>query len=1082
MKLSKTLAISIATVAVSAMSASAAMMMPSQNCSYSFSQNLKMGSKGMEVMNLQKVLNMYPQTMVASTGSGSMGMETMKFGPATKAAVIKFQMLNASDVLTPAGLTRGTGNVYALTRAALNQICKGGVSINPVTPVPGCTSTTMYSPVNGQMCPVSNGNTGTVNTGTGVISNNIPVSVLVQGQAGAKLAEFVVSGNGAVSNITLQRIGLANNSTLANVYLYDGMTRLTDASSPRTDGSISFNSTAGLFFVNGSKTITVRADIQLACTSTNTPVGCGNTSGQTVGVAFTSMTMAGGSATPVSGANGALFAISSANTATANFTNNAVTVNPFVAVNTVYTINPGSVNQTLWSDSISIGINPVKFNGMTFKMVGSAPSNALANVQLYIDGVSVGTASIDSMNKFVFNMMSSPKMLTTGSHLIELRADVVAGANRSFYMTIERGTDIRIEDSVLAGISTLVTSAGNELINANAGTITINTGSLTVTQDTAFNNVTTLVGGASQVKLAAYKMTSYGEDVKVTTLTFTPSFTSMAPANNTFANVGLYVNGGQVGSNQTATHGTALVFSGLGSNVYVAAGTPISLEVRGDVMNSSSVAYTAGTVKFDLAAGVSNAQGISSSNVTSTSAAGGQTLTIGNNVTFGATSGFAASTKAPNSVGVKIGSFSIQTGSAEGITVNNISVTLPVLGNTMQPASQLTNLTIKDGSTVVGTPIGNPVLTNSNAFSAQLTVSPSTTKVFDIYGDFGSGSAGQTVTPSLSITYRGNTSNLSQTTSVVAGSTTTSGAAVIVAGGVTFNTGLSPVAQVVTAGQTAFNIGTFNFKVNNSIGGAIIKDVTFTVPANTITTITMNGKTASVVGTTATIYNVGATVPADASGVNLPVTVGLVCVGTANGCSANSLVTVNAQVVNVTYNDGNTTQAVVTTPVTNSHFISGSKPVYTVNSTQQTGFVLGAENKIGEVTISADAAGQIKVNNIAFNLATSGITAPVFSAARIADGNTTISGSSVSSGCTAVGACVMTFGASPNGYTIAAGTSKTFSLYATVAGTPIASTVVSVSSSVTPATTTWDDAIGGGTSLPSSNIYNFPTASYSIRQ
>ena len=1038
-------------VLAAATTASAALNLPTQSCSYTFTANLKKGMRHPQVRDLQKVLNMYPQTTVANSGAGSMGLETDFFGAATARAVAKFQEINAADTLAPIGATKGTGNVFSLTRAVLNQVCNGTVGNN-----------------NGGG---NNGNTGNGSTnGTGAIANNIPVSVLVEGQSSALLGEFTVTGNGNVTNLTFMRTGLSNNTTLRNVYLYDGVNRITDGSSVRTDGTLSFNANGGLFTVNGSKVITVRADI---CKSTIS--GCTSASGQTVGVSLKSVTMQGGIATTVNGANGPLFSISSANTVTANF--------PTATPNPVSTsINAGSANQIVWSNSVSIGTNPAKFNGVTFKQIGSAPSNALANVQLYIDGVSVGTASIDSMNKFVFNMMSSPKMLTTGSHLIELRADVVAGANRSFYMTIERGTDIRIEDSVLAGISTLVTSAGNELINANAGTITINTGSLTVTQDTAFNNVTTLVGGASQVKLAAYKMTSYGEDVKVTTLTFTPSFTSMAPANNTFANVGLYVNGGQVGSNQTATHGTALVFSGLGSNVYVAAGTPISLEVRGDVMNSSSVAYTAGTVKFDLAAGVSNAQGISSSNVTSTSAAGGQTLTIGNNVTFGATSGFAASTKAPNSVGVKIGSFSIQTGSAEGITVNNISVTLPVLGNTMQPASQLTNLTIKDGSTVVGTPIGNPVLTNSNAFSAQLTVSPSTTKVFDIYGDFGSGSAGQTVTPSLSITYRGNTSNLSQTTSVVAGSTTTSGAAVIVAGGVTFNTGLSPVAQVVTAGQTAFNIGTFNFKVNNSIGGAIIKDVTFTVPANTITTITMNGKTASVVGTTATIYNVGATVPADASGVNLPVTVGLVCVGTANGCSANSLVTVNAQVVNVTYNDGNTTQAVVTTPVTNSHFISGSKPVYTVNSTQQTGFVLGAENKIGEVTISADAAGQIKVNNIAFNLATSGITAPVFSAARIADGNTTISGSSVSSGCTAVGACVMTFGASPNGYTIAAGTSKTFSLYATVAGTPIASTVVSVSSSVTPATTTWDDAIGGGTSLPSSNIYNFPTASYSIRQ
>ncbi len=1076
MKLYKSLAISIVTATLGVVAASAASVLPVSNCSYSFSQNLKMGSKSAEVMNLQKVLNMYPQTRVAISGAGSMGMETMKFGPATRAAVIKLQNLYVADILNPAGLARGSGSVYGLTRAVLNTLCNGNMSNNTGAMPLGCTGSTMYSSVNGQLCAVggnSNGNTGNGSSQIGGVSNNIAVSVLVEGQSGAKLGEFTISGNGIVTNLTFMRTGLANNTTLRNVYLYDGATRLTDGSSVRTDGSISFNSNGGLFMVNGSKVITVKADI---CKSTIS--GCTSSSGQTVGVSLTGVTMQGGAVTPVTGANGPLFSISSANTVTANF--------PTAVPTPVSTsINAGSVNQIVWSNSLSIGTNPAKFSGVTFKQIGSAPSNALANVQLYIDGMSKGTASIDSRNMFTFSM--SPVMLTTGSHLIELRADVVAGANRSFYMTIERGTDIMVEDSTLPGIFVLVTSAGSELINANAGTVTINTGSLTVTQDTSFNNVTTLVGGASQVKLAAYKITSYGEDVKITTLTFTPSFTGMAPANNTLANVGLYVNGGQVGSNQTATHATALVFSGLGSNVYVPAGQSVTVEVRGDVMNTSSVAYTAGSIKFDLAAGSQNAQGISSSNVANTSAAGGQTLTIGNNVTFGATAGFSTSVKAPNSVGVKIGSFSIQTGSAEGITVNNLSVTLPSgVTNTMQPASQLTNLTIKDGANIVGTPIGNPVITNSNGFSTQLSVPQSTTKVFDVYGDFGSGSAGLTVTPSLSITYRGNSSNLSQTTAIVVGSQTTSNAAVLgVAnvGGVTFNTGLSLTSQNVIASQSAFAIGTFNFKVANNVGGATIKDVTVTVPANTVTTVTMNGKSASVVGTTATIYNVGVVVPADASGVNVPMTVGLVCVGTANGCTANSPVTTNVTITGFTYNDGNTTQTntAVASNVTNSHFIVASKPTFAVNNVQQTGLVIGAENKIGEVTISADLAGQIKINKLAFNIGSSGITLGL-AGVRVADGNTTISGSSVSSGCTAVGACVMTFGSTPNGYTIAAGTSKTFSLYGTVSGAVTASTVVSVSAAVTAATTLWDDSVGGGVDLTSANIYNFPTNSYSIRQ
>ncbi len=1050
MALTKSVLGSVAVAALTLSAAFATVPAQTNTCAYQFNTNLKLGAVSTDVQNLQKLLNMDAATRVAASGAGSAGYESLRFGPATMAAVKRFQAAN--------GVSPVSGYAGPLTRMALNKICSATGNTTTVPPV--------------------------TNTGSGVVSNNIPVSVLVEGQSGAKLGEFVVSGNGSVTVLELQRIGLSSNSTLRNVYLYDGATRITDASSVLTNGTIRFSSGSGIFTVNGTKTITVRADICKAGIS-----GCTSSSGQTVGVAMKSVTMMGATSTPVEGVNGPLFSISSAQTVTANFP--TATPNPSATA-----INAGSMNQIIWSNSLSIGTNPAKFAGITFKMIGSAPSNTLSNAQLYIDGVSKGSGAINSMNQFIFDMMANPVMLNTGSHLVELRADVVAGANRNFYMSVERGTDIRVEDSTLPGIYVNVTNNGNDLVNSNAGQITVNTGSLTITQDTAFNNQTNLVGGASNVKIGAWKFTSYGEDVKVTTLNFNTTtgaggLTAASGGQVTLANVALYVNGGQVGSNINPitigvnAAGIAFAFNGLGSSLYIPAGQSVTVELRADTLNSSSVAYTAGTITANLLVGSQNAQGISSSQTTNTSASGGQTLTIGNNVTFGATSGFSTSTKAPNAQAVKIGSFSIQTGSAEGVTVNNLSVTLVAgAGNTMQPANQLTNLTIKDGSTVVGTPIGNPVITSSNAFSAQLSIPQSTTKVFDVYADFGSGASTLTVQPSFNITYRGNTSNLSATTATVLGSITTSNAAVIAAGGVTYNTGLSPVAQLVTGNQTAFVIGTYNFK-SNGTAGATVKDVTFTAPTNTVTTVMMNGKSANFVGGTATIYNVGSVVPADASGINIPVTVGLVCVGTVNGCSANSPVTVNLTATTVTYNDGNTVQSITPTPgtaVTASHMIVGSKPTFTVSSTQQTGLTIGAENKIGEVTIAADAAGQIRINNLAFNVAVSGLTSVVLSGARIADGNTTISGSSVSSGCTAIGACVMTFGASPAGYTIAPNTSKTFSLYANVAGTVTASTVVTVSSSVTPGTTTWDDSVGGGTNISAATVYNFPTNSYSIRQ
>lgn len=81
-----------------------------------FKRNLVSGSKGEDVRELQECLardkEVYPE-----------GEITGFFGVKTKAAVIRFQEKYAQDILTPIGLSKGTGDVKAMTRKKLNQIC-----------------------------------------------------------------------------------------------------------------------------------------------------------------------------------------------------------------------------------------------------------------------------------------------------------------------------------------------------------------------------------------------------------------------------------------------------------------------------------------------------------------------------------------------------------------------------------------------------------------------------------------------------------------------------------------------------------------------------------------------------------------------------------------------------------------------------------------------------------------------------------------------------------------------------------------------------------------------------------------------
>lgn len=98
-------------------------------CPYTLARNMKIGSTGDDVLKLQQFLNASSDTSVASNGIGSPGKETRTYGALTAKAVAKFQEKYKADILSPLGLTKGTGSVFGLTRAKLNALCKAAPPI-----------------------------------------------------------------------------------------------------------------------------------------------------------------------------------------------------------------------------------------------------------------------------------------------------------------------------------------------------------------------------------------------------------------------------------------------------------------------------------------------------------------------------------------------------------------------------------------------------------------------------------------------------------------------------------------------------------------------------------------------------------------------------------------------------------------------------------------------------------------------------------------------------------------------------------------------------------------------------------------
>lgn len=124
---------------------------PTVSNAFTFAGPLKLGDSGFSVRELQRSLNLSVDTKIADAGPGSPGNETDYFGSLTKNAVRRFQQKYASDILTPAGLTSGTGYVGGFTIKKLNSMSGNAYpqnqtttigTISPGSPSPSATTST----------------------------------------------------------------------------------------------------------------------------------------------------------------------------------------------------------------------------------------------------------------------------------------------------------------------------------------------------------------------------------------------------------------------------------------------------------------------------------------------------------------------------------------------------------------------------------------------------------------------------------------------------------------------------------------------------------------------------------------------------------------------------------------------------------------------------------------------------------------------------------------------------------------------------------------------------------------------------
>jgi hypothetical protein len=201
-------------------------------------------------------------------------------------------MINDTTTPNPAGVLINNGGTVQLRGSNVNlgipdiaTFNSWGYSFADVVPANAADKALTQSGVMqtrqaGQLSPnwTTGGNQPPVYTGSvnASLASDNPASATVAVHTSYKsvvtLAKFSFTGSGTVTQLQVKRTGVSADSVLSNVYLFEGDTRLTDAASVGGSSLITFNNPTGLFTVNGSKTISVVAEIA-AGTSSGTTVG-----------------------------------------------------------------------------------------------------------------------------------------------------------------------------------------------------------------------------------------------------------------------------------------------------------------------------------------------------------------------------------------------------------------------------------------------------------------------------------------------------------------------------------------------------------------------------------------------------------------------------------------------------------------------------------------------------------------------------------------------------------------------------------------------------------------------------------------
>lgn len=851
------------------------------------------------------------------------------------------------------------------------------------------TSTDIAAAI-GTLTDTSSGAGGTADAGTGLtvaLASDTPAAATVitnttattgNGQAYVPFSKvnFTAAADGdvKVTNLKFKRTGISADADVESLYLYDGATRLT-AEASISSNIATFNNANGLFTVTKgtTKSITLRGDMLFSATS-----------GKTIGfnvVAATDVTTNGAT---VSGS----FPIAGNLMSTANATDlgKLVVTNNFPEA--AQTVDPDSVEAEVAKFNFVGSEQALSVEKIVFTEIGSVQTDDLANFKLLDPGGAVigEVAAMNSSYEVIFDLSAAPYQMTKGvTKILSLRADIVKGSTRTFYFSVQNKYDILVKDTSY-NVYVEPYSAGSFAVAAPAVTatsiFTINSGSLSINRTTTAPTGNVTLDGTNIV-VGEWDFRASGEDMKVKDL----SIVATTSAYGGLDNAKVYVNGAQVGSTKDLSAAAAAVTTwGFGSSFVVTAGTTAKVQVIADIKTSTSTSYSnADTVKVSVASSASNIQKMTSLGYQAAIAAVDGTAAV---LTISAAalsvskySGYGNQTVIAGSNNVRLGSFILAAGSAEGVNVSSITVTLSA-----DEYATVTNMYLKDNATgaTLGTAKNVPGLSNIYSMSPNIALAANGSKLIDLYANvIASSNAGSWI---AKIDASGSGIVTGGSVASVVASQDLQTMTVAANGTLTVTNGSMPDAAIVLAGSTGNYVAEYQFSAVNE--GFTVDKLKLKVTNNFATSTSGVSlsykdkagatKTADGVFITGTEANATATftgltmyVPAD-SDANLKVYISLTSTAYGATSGANSAITLDAnEGFNATGDSGTVdTDSPATDKASNSFYVRKTKPTFakqTLTGAPSTG------NSLFKFTVVADNAGNIEIKQLGFTVTTNGM-------------------------------------------------------------------------------------------------------------